>query len=451
MSTFHDLIGVGFGPGNLALAIALEELLPAVQARFIEAKARANWQEGMMLHRSNIQHHPSIDLVTPRNPRSKYTFNNYLFENDLLFKHFNLGLEYPLRKEYARYVQWAAQGFDAIVDYGQHVAEIALVGPAAQPTGYRVRTRDGGELLGRGLVLATGRSEYVPAPFDELVGERVFHLNRYLPRIERLVAEGARRIAVIGASQSAVEILLDLCQRFPQVEPVCYLRHFGFRLKDTNPFMEASVHPEHVEPFYFASEQDKARINADLKYLNYSASDLDVLKDLYLTLYEHELDGARRVTLMNNRTIREASRDGGQIRIVADPIYQGARDVRHVDAVVLATGFRDLGPSPHQERVPPLLEPIAEHLRHDERGVLHVNFDYSLSAADESVRLPPLFLNGLCEASHGVSDAGSFSLLSLRAGKLTHAIARALKTPRDIVRPSDSVRAVDARQGRGHG
>ncbi|HYO70553.1 MAG TPA: SidA/IucD/PvdA family monooxygenase [Archangium sp.] len=449
MSSHYDLIGVGFGPGNLALAIALEELLPGVKARFIEAKPSADWQERMMIHRANIQHHPSVDLVTPRNPRSRYTFINYLHENDLLFRHFNLGLEYPLRKEYAKYIRWAAGHFDHLVDYRQRVENISLLRSDAGPGGYQIRTGDGAEYQGRILVLATGRTPYIPSPFDRLPRERVFHLNDYRPRIDKLVAEGARRIAVIGASQSAVEILLDLCSRYPQVQPVCYIRHFGFRLKDTNPFMEASVHPEHVAPFYEASEEHKARINTDLKYLNYSASDMDVLKDLYLTLYEHSLDGEERVTLLNNQAIQGAATVGDGIRITSEHIYNKTRDERAVDAVVLATGFRDLGDGPNQERLPPLLQPLERHLKLDARGVLHVNFDYSVSASERTGRIPPLFLNGLCEASHGVSDAGSFSLLSLRAHKLVRAISQCLQMPL-ADRPQERQEAPVIRKERGH-
>ncbi|ACY18640.1 lysine N(6)-hydroxylase/L-ornithine N(5)-oxygenase family protein [Haliangium ochraceum] len=423
----YDILGVGFGPGNLALAISLEELLPGLDVHFLDAAPGPSWQQSMMLHRANIQHHPSIDLATPRNPRSRYTFNNYLFENDLLFKHFNLGLEYPLRKDYARYVVWAAKQFAQLVDYEQRVDEIALDSAAAGAPSYRVRTRTGDEYAGRILVLATGRTPYIPPVFAELRSERILHLMHYLDHIDELIERrGARRIAVIGASQSAVEILLDLSQRHPEVEVLSYLRHFGFRLKDTSPFMEASVHPEYVEPFYRASAEQKRQINEDLRYLNYSAADMDVLKDLALTLYEHELDGREQIQIINNHHLRSATLESECVRLIAEHRYEGTVDEREVDAVVLATGFRDLGPDPQQERFPALLAPLMSKLRTDASGVLHVNLDYSVSPRDAGSELPPMFLNGLCEGSHGVSDAGSFSLLSLRSKKLVEAIARRL-------------------------
>lgn len=420
-STCHEVIGVGFGPGNLALAIALEELAPSVDARFAERDANAGWQAQMMLGRANIQHHPFIDLVTPRNPRSAYSFISYLHEKNLIFRHLNLGLEYPLRKEYARYIAWAAEKFAHQVDYGRPVASIAVERcPHDGAPAYRVTSTNGDELRGHLLVLATGRTPYVPPVFARARSERVVHLTRYLSQIERFAAAGGTRLAVVGASQSAVEILLHIAQAYPQLEVVSYLRHFAFRQKDTSPFMEASVFPEHIEPFYRASHEQKRRINEDLRYLNYSSADADVVKDLYLTLYEHDLDGRPRIEILNNRDITAVQERDGGLTIASRHTYTGASEERQVGLAILATGFRDLGEREEQEPIPPLLAPLAERFAHDERGVVRVNYDYSLDASAPDT--PPLFLNGLCEASHGISDAGSFSLLSLRVEKLTNAI-----------------------------
>ena len=40
--------------------------------------------------------------------------------------------------------------------------------------------------------------------------------------------------------------------------------------------------------------------------------------------------------------------------------------------------------------------------------------------------MPALFLNGLCESSHGIGDAGSFSLLSLRAKTIAESLRKQL-------------------------
>src|SRR5947208_15493697 len=94
-----DVIGVGFGPANLSLAIALEERYESLSVRFLEAQVDPVWQGTMLIEGSDIQNHPARDLVTLRNPRSRYSFLNYLFENGRLEAHLNLPVEFPLRRD----------------------------------------------------------------------------------------------------------------------------------------------------------------------------------------------------------------------------------------------------------------------------------------------------------------------------------------------------------------
>ena len=61
----YDVIGIGFGPANIALAIAMEEMEFAGTRLFLERHASTQWQPEMMLSGSDIQNHPSRDLVTP--------------------------------------------------------------------------------------------------------------------------------------------------------------------------------------------------------------------------------------------------------------------------------------------------------------------------------------------------------------------------------------------------
>src|SRR6266567_1738820 len=134
MSKCVDLLGVGFGPANLSLVIALQEDSPRTTAFFLEAERDPVWQGGMLLDGSNMQNHPCRDLVTLRNPRSHYSFLNYLFEQG----------------------RFVAQ-----------VTEIAIAEVDGSP-GYVVTCPDGSCRCGRALVLGTGRTPFVPSPFDKL-------------------------------------------------------------------------------------------------------------------------------------------------------------------------------------------------------------------------------------------------------------------------------------------
>lgn len=432
MPACHDILGIGFGPANLALAIALEETLPDTSAHFLEARANPVWQDGMLLSGSNIQNHPVRDLVTLRNPRSRYSFINYLYEQDRLLAHLNLPVEFPLRKDYAQYIAWVAQQFSHLAEFGARVREIRLEELAGERV-YVATTADGTRHAGRTLVVGPGRTPYVPAPFDKVLGPRVFHLVDYLPRINAL-PEPPRRVAVIGGSQSAVELTLDLAKRYPDAEVVDYVRSFGLRLKDTSPFSEEGFFPEFIEYYYQADRRSKRALDAYLRATNYSSADADVLHELYVLIYEQRLDGRQRVFVKGNRQVTDVDTGSpaGRLRLTIEERHTGEVESEEFDCVVVATGFRDLGPAEHQEPYPALLEGVIEHFRFDADGYLQVNQDYSLVSTSPGV--PPLFLNGLCETSHGIGDSGSFSLLAPRAATILRGYLERSRRPVPVPR-----------------
>lgn len=412
------MIGIGFGPANIALAVALEEKGYDLDVRFVESRPAPSWQAAMMLDGSDIQNHPVRDLVSLRNPRSRYSFINFLFENGRLLDHLNVPMEFPLRKEYAQYVSWVAGLVPAQVDYGVRVVGVERTTDDAGEPCYEVTTSDGGTLLGRALVVGTGRSPFVPEPFDTVDSPRVFHLTDYLPALERLdtlTAQdgGPRSVTVVGGSQSAVELTLDLARRYPRAQVRTLVRSLTLRQKDTSPFSEEGYFPEFTDYYYRAPRERKDAIDSFMRLTNYSSADGDVLRELYRLVYEQRIDGDQRVFVRGSRQVRTVDADERGVRLRVEELNTGEVEELETDAVVLATGFRDLGPGPHQERVPALVRSVADDFRFDDQGYLEVEPHYEVRPRD--ARTPALFLNGLCESTHGIGDAGSFSLLSLRA------------------------------------
>ncbi|ASR56063.1 ornithine monooxygenase [Cellulomonas sp. PSBB021] len=429
MAHRHDVIGIGFGPANIALAVALEEEGYDLDVQFVESRPEPSWQAAMMLDGSDIQNHPVRDLVSLRNPRSRYSFINFLFENGRLLDHLNVPMEFPLRKEYAQYVSWVAGLVPAHVDYGVRVVGVERTTDDAGEPCYRVTTSDGETLLGRALVVGTGRSPFVPEPFDTVDSPRVFHLTDYLPALERLDAlaaddGGPRSVTVVGGSQSAVELTLDLARRYPRAQVHTLVRSLTLRQKDTSPFSEEGYFPEFTEYYYRAPRDRKDAIDSFMRLTNYSSADGDVLRELYRLVYEQRIDGDQRVFVRGSRQVRTVDADERGVRLTVEELNTGEVEGLETDAVVLATGFRDLGPGPHQERVPALIRSVADDFRFDDHGYLEVEPHYEVRPLD--ARTPALFLNGLCESTHGIGDAGSFSLLSLRAKVIAESLWKRL-------------------------
>ncbi|MDQ1659909.1 MAG: L-ornithine N5-monooxygenase [Cryptosporangiaceae bacterium] len=433
MSAVHDLAGIGFGPANISLAIALEELQPAIRPVFFEARAQVAWQSEMLLPGSDIQNNPVRDLVTPRNPRSRYSFLNFLHEQGRLLEYLNLGLEFPLRKEYSQYISWVAGHFAGQLRCSSPVDSVEFADLPDGTRGYALRIGTQRHLA-RSVVVAPGRTPFVPPPFDACTSPRIAHFTRYASTVRELAPDlHTGRIAVVGGSQSAVELTLDLSRRFPRAEVVNLSRSFAHRLKDTSPFSEASIMPEFVDYYFGASQQSKDILDADLRFTNYSAADMDVLRELYVLIYSQRLDGDQRVHVRNNALVTGVTAGPDGVELTVTERHYGHVTRERFDLVVLATGFRNFGNRPDQEACPPLLAPIAGELARTERECVAVGRDYRVSAADGR-EIPPLFLYNLNESSHGISDAGSFSLLSLRAETIaTTAAALLASCPAELL------------------
>jgi L-ornithine N5-oxygenase len=423
----YDVVGVGFGPANIALAIALEESGFAGSVLMLEKNDRAQWFPDMLLDGSDIQNAPSRDLITPCNPRSRYSFLNYLFEHGRLLEHLNLGIEFPLRREYAEYISWVASLLARWVEYGVTVDSISCVSTDAGRM-YRIGTRDGGSYLARSVVVATGRTANIPTAFQSHLGVQAFHLSNYLSRIHELQRERVvNHVCVVGGSQSAAEIMLDLAGKLPTAIISNVMRKPGYRLKDTSPFSERAFLPEFIDYYYECDARGKARLDDALQATNYSSVDGDIIKRLYLLMYEDRLGKTHRLQSFTNHEVLDCTREGTSLTMtIRETNTAEVRYLRSIDAVVLATGFKNLGAMEHQERYPPVLSGIIRELRCNQSGVLHVDRDYRLRPKDAATSLPPLYLNGLCESSHGLGDAGSFSLLSIRAARISRSLGETL-------------------------
>ena len=415
MPTLYDLIGIGFGPSNIALAIALEEMKFQGPVLFLERNQTSLWHEGMLLDGSDIQNNPLRDLITPVNPRSRYTFVNYLHQTGRFWHFLNLGTHYPLRKDFFEYVGWVASQFSN-VEYGVDVTDIHIHNENGE-TIWRVHDADGNTYFARRLIMGTGRKLNIPDISGLKKSDNVVHLTGYLPAVRRLPA-GAR-VAVLGASQSAVEILLDLANR-PVSSVISVHRSFSYRLKDTSPFSDEVYFPDFTDYYHALPPNKRALLDDQVRQTNYSSADGDVIGRLYLRMYEDELNGEKRIFIFRNHEIEKLTCDHKVVMDLKD-IYTGLREQVSADLLVLATGFLDIGRN-GRKGLPKILDGLADYFYWDE-DYLRVERDYRVRYAAGHESLPDLYLNGLCESSHGLGDAGSFSLVSIRARDICNSVS----------------------------
>jgi len=214
-------------------------------------------------------------------------------------------------------------------------------------------------------------------------------------------------------------------KRLPNARIHAIHRSYSMRQKDTSPFSDHVYFPEFIDYFFSAGRRGQEELQQQLRSTNYNSADLDVLHQLYLSIYEERLDGRDRFRLHNNTAVDRVVADASGVSLDLRERFYGTTERLSVDAVVLATGFLDIGSGEGKEPYPKLLASVAPMLTKSEPGALVVERDYQVRSQNGAL----LFLNGLCESSHGLGDAGSFSLLSLRASEILRSLARKFAQP----------------------
>jgi L-ornithine N5-oxygenase len=426
--TVFDLIGIGFGPSNLALAVRLaEEASKADHADlthcFIERQPEFGWHRGMLLDDCRMQISFLKDLVTLRDPKSRFTFINYLFERGRLADFVNLKSFYPTRVEFHDYLSWAAASFDERVHYGQTVLGIEAVkaaGNANEVEALRVFSRDeeGREWqrVTRALSVGIGGGAQVPEAFAALGSHNIVHSSKYLTLIDRVVGSGGgprKRVAVIGAGQSAAEVFVDLTRRYPHVDASLVIRSSALKPADDSPFVNEIFSPAFTDIVYAQPRDGRRSLIERFRDTNYAVVDRPLIEQIYEMLYMQNVAAEPRHRLLANTGIETAVRTaGGQIELTLRDRLSAHARAEQFDALVLATGYRR---DTHVE----LLEGLAPHLG-DALAAGNVERDYRL-ATPTSFK-PRIYLQGCCEDSHGLSDT-LLSVLALRADEIVASLA----------------------------
>lgn len=237
----YDLICVGFGPASLAIAIALLEsnITPTPRVLFVEKQSQFAWHSGMLLPGARMQISFIKDMASLRNPRSHFTFLNYLHENGRLVDFTNLDTFLPRREEYNDYLTWCASHFDEDVKYGEEVTRVEPLGEKTVD-GFRISSRNSAGATevrqAKHVIVAVGGRPNIPAVFPK-ENKRVIHSSQYSNIVDKLLTDKNTnyKLAVLGAGQSAAEIYADLGERFPNAKTNIIFKSDSLKPSDDSP------------------------------------------------------------------------------------------------------------------------------------------------------------------------------------------------------------------------
>ncbi|MEL4165048.1 lysine N(6)-hydroxylase/L-ornithine N(5)-oxygenase family protein [Corynebacterium bovis] len=451
----RDVVGVGFGPGNLGLAVALEEENPGLDALFLESRDHFAWHPGMLLPGANMQISFLKDLATVRNPRSRYTFTNYLRERGRLVDFINRQTFTPERVEFTDYLAWVAATVEADVRYGAQVVAVekidtdgaddrAAEGAAdgaradnARADGARFLVRadiDGRtvEIPTRSVVVARGLRPRMPAwaidPEIAATG-RVLHNIDIVPRLDQLDGTVGRatgrgwdgtgvRALVVGGGQSAAEVVRHLHDGGATV--TCTFNGFGFVPADDSPYANRVFDPSAVDDFFTAPDDVRGELMIRHRYTNYACVESELVTELYEREYREQITGDRRLDLRRT-TVVDGVRalPDGRVEVGLRDRITGERTADAYDIVVCATGFVSRGLTGLTGAGASGGSGVSGEVDDDRSAVRGVTRDYHVVGGDGPV--PGLFVQGATEATHGLGST-LLSNIATRSGELVEAL-----------------------------
>ncbi|MFC5993495.1 lysine N(6)-hydroxylase/L-ornithine N(5)-oxygenase family protein [Pseudonocardia hispaniensis] len=431
-SPIHDLIGVGFGPSNLALAVAVAEQeatdAGTVSALFLERQPRFGWHRGMLIDDATMQVSFLKDLVTLRNPASRFSFLSYLHSRGRLVDFINHKNLFPLRVEFHDYLEWAAAQVDDLVGYGQEVVGVRPVTLRGTVEGFEVITRGPGDRLtghrARNVVFGLGLQPRLPDGVS--AGPRIWHNRDLLRSVEQLGDARPGRFVVVGAGQSAAEVTAFLHRRFPDAQVCSVFARYGYSPADDSSFANRIFDPEAVDDFFAAPEHVKQMMLGYHANTNYSVVDIDLIQDLYRRVYREKVLGQERLRLFPASRLTSAVAGADGVAVTVESLTTGELTRLDADVVVYATGYRPADPLE-------LLGELRAACHRDEQGRLRVERDYRV-ATDAEVR-GGIYLQGGTEHTHGLSSS-LLSNAAVRAAEILRSIVASRRRPLPMSRDS---------------
>jgi L-ornithine N5-monooxygenase len=418
----RDIVGIGFGPANLSLALALLEdndAVADVSAMFFERQPSFGWHRGMLIDRRKMQISFLKDLVTQRNPRSEFSFVNYLHEHGRLADFISLQTFCPTRREFHDYLSWCARAVEPLVRYGY---EVTCVAPVLDPDGCVTHWKVSAEqtaagqariaLFAKAVVFSPGIAPRLPDGISP--GDRIWHSADLLFRLSRLEPREGARFVVVGGGQSAAETVAYIHEQYQDAEVVGIFSGYGYAPADDSPFVNGLFDPIAIDDFYDADPALRKRIVTTHANTNYSVVDPDLITELYERWYAEKISGRRR--LFFERTARLASvrvSESG-LCLTLRAVGSGAPRLLDADYLVCATGY---GPASLDALMSAEMRAL---VKRDVDGAIQVLRDYSIATAAHVKAT--LFAQG-DERTHGLG-ATLISNLAIRASEIVTSMSR---------------------------
>lgn len=418
MEHIYDVAGIGFGPSNMSLAIAIEEYNTnkdkKISSIFLEKKKKFVWHEGMLLDNATMQVHFLKDLVTIRNPNSSYTFLNYLKQCNRLEEFINLNDPYPTRMEFNDYLGWVSNSLNIPIRFNSLINDIQEVKIDDEKVYKLALGKENKEILTKNVVIASGGIPRLPKNINIKNGERVFHSSSFLSKIDKFKNNEVANynFHVIGSGQSSAEIFNYLYNNFQNSNVSANLKKFTYKSAEDSHLVNQVFFSEMVDKFYFLEEKTKDLLLQDIQQTNYSAVDVELITEIYKDLYQQKIRNEDRFSINSLKVLISAEEKDQFVVCQYKDLYTNEISEEYIDALILATGY--------ERNINNFLQNCTESFLLNEQDKIIVDRNYKILQKDDTNA--NIYLQGFTESTHGISDT-LLSNLAVKSGEILNDIA----------------------------
>jgi L-ornithine N5-monooxygenase len=417
-----ETIGIGVGPANLAFLTAiLDHAGASMQPEnviFLERSEKFRWQY-QRDDFGRLQLPYLKDLATQRNPRSRFTFLNFLHEHNRLEAFINLRDLFPALEEIAEYLAWVANLCGNLIRFDCDVKRIeAVYDDNGNVDRLKLTVRNAGVMTSyyaRTIILGCGRNPHIPLRARSAVGNRMLHTAGAdvgsLDRLMRICAE--QPLLIVGSGQSALETALRLLDLgLPRTE--VYLRGSSPRAIDDNPFVNFWYQTAGAKRFAELNTDARRAILQELAGTNRGVVERTLLDELFRRQYDGLRAGVERISFRPRQSLVDVREIGDGIVCVFE--HTDTKETTEVVAggVVLATGYD--GPDLA------LLDDLLDWIEIDGNGWPSIGSDRCLKTRNGF--RPRIFINGNWDHYFGPADS-TFSTIAQRGGDLFRSVFEA--------------------------
>jgi L-ornithine N5-monooxygenase len=216
------------------------------------------------------------------------------------------------------------------------------------------------------------------------------------------------RVVVIGAAESAAEMLWETHQRMTRSQCSMVMRTIGLDYYQISRFTNELYFPSYTDKFFAAPSETRQQVLRAMRRTNYAGVTPEMLDTLFRQIYLERLTGQQRLSMITMVDVVGAVLRDNEVALSLFDRMTGTEREHVCDLVLLGTGF--------ESRMPPLVRWAASAC-----GVEKIEVSRAYRMVTPPVVLADCYLQGTNEETHGIADS-LISVLAVRAGEIVEDI-----------------------------